>query len=110
MMMMEDMVTPPWIIHARAEMPDSSPGRQAAIIRSPMTPRKSAAEPHSITHHNSAMDAAAGPAGSSAESGPAQPASSNGAAPATQRLIRRPSTVAVSLLLSCEPTDEAEGL
>ena len=107
---MEDMVTPPWIIHARAEMPDSRPGRQAAIISSPMTPRKSAAEPHSITHHNSAMDAAPGPAGSSAESGPVHPASSNGAAPAANRPIPRPSTVAVSLLLSGVPSDEAEGL
>lgn len=36
---------------------------------------KMIAEPASITHHKVAMEAAAGPAGSSVDKGPAQPAS-----------------------------------
>ena len=39
-----------------------------------MTSAKRAAEPASITHHSVAIDAAAGPEGSSVDSGPLQPA------------------------------------
>ena len=40
-----------------------------------MTSAKSTAAPASITHHSVAIDAAAGPEGSSVDSGPLQPAS-----------------------------------
>jgi hypothetical protein len=39
-----------------------------------MTSAKRAAEPASITHHSVAIEAAAGPEGSSVDSGPLQPA------------------------------------
>jgi len=41
-----------------------------------MTSAKRAAEPASITHHSVAIEAAAGPEGSSVDSGPLQPPSS----------------------------------
>ena len=56
---------------ACGDTPEPQPGRRITSTNRPMTSAKSTAAPASITHHSVAIDAAAGPEGSSVDSGPA---------------------------------------
>ncbi len=65
------------------------PGLRKATPTSTITKAKIAVAPASMTHQRSAVDAAAGPAGSSVESGPAQPERSGRAENALHIPFRR---------------------
>ena len=62
---------PPSTIQRCGDTPEPQPGRRITSAKRTITSTKSTAEPASITHHSVAIDAAAGPEGSSVDSGPA---------------------------------------
>ena len=66
---------PPSTIQRAGDTPEPQPGRRITITKRTMTSAKRAAEPASITHHSVAIEAAAGPEGSSVDRGASQPAS-----------------------------------
>ena len=66
--------SPPSTIQRCGGTDAPQPGRRNASAKRPMTSAKSTIAPASITHHSVAIDAAAGPEGSSVDSGPVQPA------------------------------------
>ena len=68
------------MIHCAGVMRLSGPLRRQTKANSTMTRVKSAVAPASMIHHSVARLAARGPAGSSVESSPVQPASASGVA------------------------------
>src|SRR6516162_803767 len=64
---------PPSTIQRAGGTREPQPGRRITSTKRTKTNAKRAAAPAAITHHKVAIEAAAGPAGSSADSGPLQP-------------------------------------